>query len=32
MSGSIPDFANAFARDDVSELEGKPLGLGGESL
>ena len=27
MSGSIPDFANAFARDDVSELQGKALGL-----
>jgi hypothetical protein len=32
MSGSIPDFASDFARDDVGELQGKALGVGGESL
>ena len=31
MSGSIPDFASAFARDNVSELQGMVLGYGGES-
>ena len=32
MSGSIPDFASAFARDNVGELQGMVLGYGGESL